>query len=78
MKKIDEITNPKSVLNQASPFEPIFVFTSSDASAVGLRAWANYLEKKGLEPDRVIEARECADEMDAWTLDKYLKAKEQK
>jgi len=79
-RKIDEITNPGSTLNQAEPTEPVFVFRAiTPGAAVALRAWAKYLERQGNNQQELIKrARDCAQEMDDWSLAKYMAAKENK
>ena len=51
----------------AEPDEPMFILLGRDPSACHLvRLWAKVRMAKGEDPDKVIEALECADAMEAW------------
>lgn len=51
----------------AHPEEPMFVLLGRDRQAPSLvRQWADWREGKGEDPEKVAEARECADEMEVW------------
>ncbi len=51
----------------AKPDEPMFVLLGRDPMAATLvRAWADMRETLGEDPDKIAEARACADALDAW------------
>ena len=53
--------------DDAHPDEPMFVLLGRDPAAGSLvRLWARRRELSGESPDKVAEARTCADAMDAW------------
>ena len=66
MEKRYELAQPASCLNKASATEIIFVLRANDPIAPQtIRHWATMAE--GLhEPEKVIEARACADAMEEW------------
>lgn len=68
MKKRDEMEQPTSCLSKAAPDEPIFVLRGKDPiGADVVRTWASKAESEGHhEPAKIAEAREFADEMDAY------------
>lgn len=52
---------------KAAPDEPLFTLRAKDPLAPMLvRLWALRAEKAGAEPEKVTEARACADAMDVW------------
>lgn len=54
---------------QAEPDEPMFVLLGRDGDAPGLvELWAKIREEKGEDPDKVREARQCAEQMREWRL----------
>jgi hypothetical protein len=64
--KLNELLNGSSCLNRASPDEPIFVLRAKDiCAAQTIRLWAAMAHGKH-EPEKLIEAREIADEMEKW------------
>ena len=51
----------------AAPDEPMFTLLGRDANAgVLVRLWADIREQRGEDPEKVAEARACADAMDAY------------
>lgn len=51
----------------AEPDEPMFVLLARDVSAPMLvRTWANLREQSEVSPEKVAEARACADAMEQW------------
>jgi hypothetical protein len=49
----------------AKPNEPLFVLLGRDPNAPALvRAWADMREQQGEDPEKVAEARSCADAME--------------
>jgi hypothetical protein len=52
---------------KAGPDEPIFVLLGRDKQAPALvRIWAQVREDTGEDPEKVAEARACADTMEVW------------
>jgi len=67
MLKRDEIANANSCLNKAAEDEPLFVLRAQDESAPEVvRDWAAQAEAKGAPAEKVREALELADAMEAW------------
>ena len=68
MKKVAEITDPKSCFNKAIPNERLFVLLARDAAApVAIRAWIAErlrLGKNHPEDSQILEAEECAELME--------------
>jgi hypothetical protein len=63
----------------AHPDEPMFILLARDPSAsflVGL--WAFIRERMGEDPEKVEEARTCADTMEKWLMNHANEAKEKK
>lgn len=55
----------------AEPDEPIFVLLGRDASAWALvQLWADLREHMGESPEKVAEARSCAEKMLEWATKK--------
>lgn len=53
--------------NKAGPDEPLFTLRAKDPEAPRLvRQWASEAEADRVDPDKVAEARKCADDMEAW------------
>lgn len=53
----------------AHPDEPMFVLLGRDHSAPSLvEAWANTREQRGVDPNKIAEARGCANMMRAWLI----------
>lgn len=51
----------------AEPDEPMFVLLARDQEAPNLiRIWASLRERRGENPEKVAEARACADACEAW------------
>lgn len=51
-------------LEAAKLDEPMFILLGRDPMAPALvQLWANLREKEGEDPDKVAEARQCAEEM---------------
>jgi len=51
----------------AEPDEPMFILLGRDPMAGYLvREWADMRERRGEDPAKVQEARDCADALDAW------------
>ena len=51
----------------AEPDEPMFVLLARDVRApVLVRMWAEMSRLKGTAPEKVTEADQCADAMEAW------------
>lgn len=66
MLKKDELANPRSCLSRAAPEEPIFVLRGKDAlAAQTVRLWAAMALGRH-EPDKIVDALQLADMMDAW------------
>lgn len=66
MRRIDEIEKLDSCLNKSADDEWIFVLTARDAHApAAVRKWADDYEASGGRPEKVAEARACADNMEA-------------
>lgn len=54
----------------AAPDEPMFILLGRDVDAPGLvRLWATLRERRGESPVKVEEARDCADNMEAYLLE---------
>ncbi len=72
MKRLDELTDPKSCINKASDDEPIFVLRANDPLAAGVvDYWANQAEGGNLhEVWKINTARELAQEMRRWRTEK--------
>lgn len=65
MIKSEELSNPKSCINQSRPDEMVFVLTARDKlGPIGVRAWADAYEAAGGRPEKVAEARACAAKME--------------
>lgn len=72
MTKREELSNPASCLNKAAEDEIIFVLRSTDKLSPRLvRAWAEAAAMYGCAPEKVAEARLCADMMEQWPTRKY-------
>jgi phosphoribosylaminoimidazole-succinocarboxamide synthase len=69
MRKIDEISNPKSCLNRARAYERIFVLLGHDvATPDTIRFWAERrctLGKNRPGDPQIAEALDCADRMES-------------
>lgn len=67
MLKRDEVSNPNSCLNKAADDEPVFVLRGRDALAPQhVRDWAEHAELRGASAEKVAEARQLADAMEAY------------
>ena len=52
---------------KAHPDEPIFTLRANDPIApTAVRLWADQYWQQGGDPEKVAEARACADAMEAW------------
>lgn len=52
---------------KAAPDEPIFVLRANDPIAPSaVRLWAAQYWQQGGDPEKIAEARACADAMEAW------------
>jgi len=52
---------------KAAPDEPMFVLLARDPQAPALvRAWIAQRSEKGESSEKLVEASECADAMEAW------------
>lgn len=61
-----------SCYDKAGMDEPLFVLRAQDKLAAGIvRQWADLAEQGGTKPEVVAEARQCADEMEAWPFHKH-------
>lgn len=70
LKKL-ELAQPTSCLNKAAADEPVFVLRAKDPHAPQtLRHWATMSEGTH-EPDKLAEARQCADEMERWRAQRF-------
>ena len=69
MRKQDELTNAASCINRAHPKEMVFVLLGRDPAApAAIRAWADErvrVGKNGESDEQIVEARACADTMQA-------------
>lgn len=66
MEKQAELRDPKSCLNKAAAFEPIFVLRAKDAHAAQtVRLWAA-MAVNSHEPQKVDSALALAEQMDKW------------
>lgn len=71
MNKQDELRNPRSCLNKAAPFEPVFVLRAKDPLAPQtVRLWAN-MAINAHEPGKVDEAMLLADQMEKWRNNEF-------
>lgn len=69
MIKNQELTDPKSCLNQAAPEEMVFVLRANDPIApLVVRYWANESLLRGIHLDKLDDAEACAAAMEAWQL----------
>ena len=51
----------------AQPDEPMFILLGRDPFAgMIVRQWADLREAEGEHPEKIAEARKCADALDAW------------
>ena len=51
----------------AKPDEPMFVLLGRDVRApILVEMWAAMSELKGTDPEKIAEARRCAEQMRAW------------
>lgn len=67
MRKSEELSNPNSCINKSQDGEWLFVLCARDRHApAAVRKWADEYEAGGGRPEKVAEARACADKMDAW------------
>ena len=58
-------------LGKAADNEPVFILRAQDTCAAdAVDHWANHVQLLGGHPDKVREARELADEMRAWPVQK--------
>lgn len=68
MNKQDELTNPRSCLNKASPTEMLFVLLARDPAAAGtVRFWIKERIRLSLNQPydlQLLEAERCAQRMD--------------
>lgn len=68
MRKVDELTNPKSCMSRAANSEMTFVLLGRDAAApAAIREWIQErirLKKNNPEDDQIIEAAHCALQME--------------
>ena len=78
MKKLDELTDPRSCLNRAADDEPLFVLRANDEIAPSVvRQWAQaYLILKGGSPSMTFDQLAKCDEamllshqMEKWKRD---------
>lgn len=52
---------------KAEPDEPMFVLLARDPLAAEVvRAWVEFARHDGIHEEKIAEAEECADLMDAW------------
>lgn len=69
MRKLDELADPNSCLNRAGPSEWTFVLLGRDVAVPAtIRFWCEERIRLGRnKPDdpQIVEARACADAMDA-------------
>ena len=66
MKKLDEMTDPKSCLSKAADDEPVFVLRAKDKLAPGVvRMWVE-LARGVHEPEKLEEATRLATLMENW------------
>ncbi len=64
---IKRIEAESGCFSKAHPDEPLFVLRAQDALAPNIvRSWASLAEQQGTPPEKVREARELADQMEAW------------
>jgi hypothetical protein len=71
MIKSKEISDPSSCLNRSEDDEMVFVLCARDPVAPDLvRIWANCRDGNGGKPEKVQEARECADAMERWRAER--------
>lgn len=67
MIKRDELEREDSCLNRAADDEPLFVLRARDLLAVDLvRVWVLRAHEKGVNPEKIREAREIAEQFAAW------------
>lgn len=67
MRKSEELSNPNSCINKSDDGEWLFVLCARDRhSPAAVRKWADEYEAGGGRPEKVAEARACADKMEAW------------
>ena len=60
--------------DNAAADEPIFVLRAQDMLAPEIvREWAFRAEHQGSPPDKVAEARHCADQMEQWQIANWKK-----
>lgn len=74
MIKVDELRNQFSCLNNAHPYEPIFVLRANDPLfAATLHLWAA-MAVDIHEPEKVLEARALAEQGEKWRGERQPKA----
>lgn len=67
MIKSEELTNPKSCINQSQDDEMVFVLCARDPSApAAVREWARQYQARGGRPEKVAEALQAAKRMEEW------------
>lgn len=67
MRKIDEMSKADGTLGKSRDDEWLFVLCARDPLAPAVvRKWADDYESVGGRPEKVAEARACADRMEEW------------
>ena len=74
MIKREELSNPRSCMSRAKDDEMTFVLLARDPAApIAIRAWVNErlrLRKNHRLDAQIIEARECADAMELYRIER--------
>jgi len=56
-----------TVLAKTADDEPIFCLVGRDRfAALAVRIWADIAEASGVDPEKVADARRCANELQEW------------
>lgn len=67
MRKVDEIADPNSCLNQAEDKETVFTIRAHDPLGPEIvEHWAWWSFQERIHLDRIEDAYECARQMRAW------------
>jgi len=74
MNKLEQLKNPTSCLNKASPDEPVFVLRAKDpVAAMAVRHWATMAQDEH-EMAKIASALKVAEEMEQWRAQNCPKA----